>query len=140
LFNITFKNYYKDLIPYRDEYGDLKIAKDLINKLKKDYELNQQQALDMAIRIVETVFKYRKEFSFNLEVIVSFRIFGQDKMSWVTRKAIQLINRELNDEARLMAIADKESAEKSRKGNLTFLNSWLRKGSCLRQRFDEELK
>lgn len=112
--------YYKNLTPYRDEYGDLKIAKDLINKLKKDYGLNQQQAIDMAIRLVETVFKYRKEFSFNLDVLISFRIFGQANMAWVTRTAIKLINKELNDPTKLMAIADKETEKLEKDNNLTF--------------------
>lgn len=112
--------YNKELLPYKNEISDLKTAKELVNKLKKDYTLNKQQSLDMAIRIVEIVFKYKKEFSLRPDTMTSFKIFGQAKMSWITEKAIQLINREANDDHKLMIIADKETEKLEKDNNLTF--------------------
>lgn len=111
---------YPSLIPYRNYTADLKIAKNLVEKIKLDYGYEYEDALSMCISIVDMVFKYRKEFNFDPTKVISFGIFGQSGMAWVTEKAIKLINKEKFDLKRLEREADIKTERYEDLNNIDF--------------------
>lgn len=54
---------------------------------------NRQRAIKECIDIIRCVVEYESEFLFS-EPLHSFDCFGQDKMKWVTDKAISILNNE----------------------------------------------
>lgn len=78
---------------YRNEVKDRVIAKKFIAARMNISNTNKQEALKECVQIIKTIFDYEDEFHFKYEL--NFNIFGQDKMGWITDKAIKIINREL---------------------------------------------
>ena len=78
---------------YRNVVRDRVVAKKFIESRMKVSGINKKEALKECVEIIKTVFDYETEFHFKYEM--SFKMFGQDKLGWVTDKAIQIINREL---------------------------------------------
>lgn len=56
----------------------------------KDYALNE------CGEIISTIFDNYDEFNFTY--VLSFSIFGQDKLKWVTDRAIQIMNKKLQEQ------------------------------------------
>jgi predicted RNA-binding protein with PUA domain len=52
---------------------------------------SKEYALNECGEIIRTVFEYEKEFKF--KYAITFSVFGQDNLKWVTDKAIQIMNR-----------------------------------------------
>lgn len=74
------------------------IAKRFVQSRMEASNINKKEAFNECAEIIDTVFKYEAEFKFKYDI--SFRLFGQNKLGWVTDKAIQIINqkRESNGE------------------------------------------
>jgi hypothetical protein len=72
--------------------NDLFIAKHFLKSRMDNRKINKEIALAECIEIITTVFNNEHEFNFDRDL--SFSIFGQDKCSWITEKAINIINRE----------------------------------------------
>lgn len=70
------------------------IAKRFVEARIKAGGLNKKEALNECAEIIRTVFTNEHEFNFKHKM--TFRLFGQDKLGWVTDKAIQIINRGLD--------------------------------------------
>lgn len=119
-FYLVLKFHHRDTIPFRDDKVDLAIAKALVNKVMKLAELEYNLAINLASNLIDIIFKFEHEFNFDPGSLYSFRVFGQDKMSWVTEKAIRIYNREANNEEELMRLADKATEAYERKHNIEF--------------------
>jgi hypothetical protein len=70
---------------------DLKIAKLFVESRKDACGYSIDVAIKNCAEIINTVFCNIDEFYFN--TAISFTIFGQDKMAWVTEKALRLIEK-----------------------------------------------
>lgn len=90
---------------YRNMSGDRAIAKRFVEARIKASGFNKKEALNECTEIIRTVFDHESEFNFKYKI--TFKIFGQDKLGWVTDKAIQIINNTLE-------IENEELAEKRR--------------------------
>ena len=77
---------------YRNVVKDRVTAKRFVEARMKASDINKKEALNECVEIVKAIFDYESEFHFKYEI--NFKIFGQDKLGWVTDKAIQIINRE----------------------------------------------
>jgi hypothetical protein len=85
----------------------------LANKFIKHRQVicgNKKKALQECVAIVKCVIKYEELYKFD-EPLHSFDYFGNDKMKWVTDKAISIINKENKevDEEELQVFLDELS-------------------------------
>ena len=85
----------KDVIIYRNEKQDLKIAKSFVESIQNTDGLSRQAAMKQCASIIQIVFKNIDRFKFNIPL--TFGIFGQQKMSWVTELAIKIMNEEIEE-------------------------------------------
>lgn len=83
----------KDVIIYKNEKQDLKIAKTLVEVVQNMDGLSKQVAMNQCAIIIRIVFKNIDRFKFNIPL--TFGIFGQQRMSWVTELAIKIMNEEI---------------------------------------------
>jgi hypothetical protein len=56
---------------------------------------NKEYALNECGEIIKTVFENEKEFNFKYEI--TFAIFGQGKLKWITDKAISIMNAKVKE-------------------------------------------
>ena len=85
-----FKYAYPNKLIVRDEKIDLHIAKDFIESLKDRNAISNKAALTDCAEIIDTVIKNAHNFE---EIFrLGFRIFGQSNMSYITERAIGIIN------------------------------------------------
>ena len=90
---------------YRNIAENRAIAKRFVEARSKTSGISKKEALNECAEIIRTVFN--NEYEFNFKHKITFRIFGQDKFGWVTDKAIQIINKNLE-------VGYEEFAEKRR--------------------------
>ena len=83
----------KGELVYKNEKQDLKIAKNLVESIQKTDGLSRQVAMQRCASIIQTVFRNIDRFKFNISL--TFGIFGQQNMSWVTELAIKIMNEEI---------------------------------------------
>jgi len=76
---------------YVHEARDRMIAKRFIMKQKELSGLSEKAALKECVEIVKTVLDHYDEFHFKFQV--NFSVFGNDKLGWVTDRAIEIINK-----------------------------------------------
>jgi hypothetical protein len=99
----------KDSIRYTTSYNENKdraIAKRFVSNRMLATGASKEYVLNECGEIINTVFKYEKEFKFKYDI--TFSIFGQDNLKWVTDKAIQIMNKNLQEK-------EEEEAEVLRK-------------------------
>jgi len=75
---------------YRNIKNDRVIAKRFLESRMSIGHLSKKEALLECAKIIETIFEYESEFSF--EFALSFWVLGQDKCGWITAKAIDIMN------------------------------------------------
>lgn len=90
---------------YRNIAENRAIAKRFVEARSKASGVSKKEALNECAEIIRTVFNH--EYGFNFKHKMTFRLFGQDKFGWVTDKAIQIINKNLE-------VGYEELAEKRR--------------------------
>ena len=78
---------------YRNVVENRSIAKRFVEARSEINGFSKNESLNECAEIIRTVFNNEHEFNFKYKI--SFRIFGQDKLGWVTDKAIQIMNRGL---------------------------------------------
>ena len=92
--------------------------------------ISEKSAIQECVSIINTLFDYEEEFNFKYP-IADIGILGQGKMSWITEKAIELLNRKRNttveDKARRKADAIEESYDIDAEERLTNLDDLLKK-------------
>lgn len=120
LFYNELQYFHHDTVPYKDEKSDLRLAKLLVEKLMEITSLKKELAIGFAAELIRIMFRHEKEFAFEPGSLYSFRIFGQDKMSWVTEKAIRIYNRECNDVDHLVKVADWKTGKYEKEHNIDF--------------------
>lgn len=99
---------------FRDLNRDRKIAKLFIEERARINNINKENALGECAEIIETIFIHEEEFNFKIPL--TFGILGQQKLGWVTDKAIQIINRKKlnkNEERRAALIKSYEQSYES---------------------------
>jgi len=109
-----------NLIPYRNDKIDLSIAKALLAFIQTSTGLDRQLSLVKATNIVEGLFIYKKQLNLDPEIMTTFKVFGQDKLGWITNKIIYLLNKEQCDEAKLVTRADANTEMYVKKNNIQF--------------------
>ena len=104
---------------YRNVDENRSIAKLFVKARKEASGFSEKQALNECAEIIRTVFNYAHEFNFKNKP--TFRMFGQDKSGWVTDKAIQIMNRNLEIENEyIVEKRQEEMIEAQCKDNLGF--------------------
>lgn len=106
LFYNELQFHYPDTVPYKNESADMRIAKDFVKKIRELTSTEYVPAVALCAHLIIIVFKYRKEFGFKPGTLYNFRVFGQDKMHWVTEKALFIYNRERQNDEALQRKAD----------------------------------
>lgn len=109
-----------ELTAYRDTKKDGSIAKHFVKKISDSTGLGYKESLIKCAMIVTTVFNNEEEFKFNNEIFVSFAMFGQDKLGWITEKALQIMNNFNKNEDRLVWLADLQAEEYLRTHEVEF--------------------
>ncbi len=74
---------------------DRAIAKRFVTNRMTATGSSKEYALNECGEIIRTVFEHEDEFKF--KYAITFSIFGQDNLKWVTDKAVQLMNRGLQE-------------------------------------------
>jgi hypothetical protein len=87
---------------------DLATAKRFVKSRMEANGVSEDLALNECANIIKTVFKHYHEFNFKYDV--SFSIFGQQNLAWVTEKAIQILNRKIKEEVADRAEARRQEA------------------------------
>lgn len=109
-----------NLTPYRDDKIDLVTAKRLVKHVQSSTGLNYELSLVKCIKIVEGLFVYKRQLNIHPEVMTTFKVFGQDRLGWITEKIVFLLNKEAHNEARLVASADAAADAYAKKHNIKF--------------------
>jgi hypothetical protein len=119
-FYFLLEKNFKDVTPYRDNKADHSVAKKFVSKIMETTGYDFKTSLSKCAELVEVVFDHKEEFNFKLEYTMSFRIFGQGEMSWVTEKAIQLLNRRKHDDELLIKMADVDAENYLKRHSVEF--------------------
>ena len=64
--------------------------------------------------------KMDKELNLELKTLTSFKIFGQDKLGWITQRIVELLNNELLDDSEWINRVDREAEEKAEENGFEF--------------------
>jgi hypothetical protein len=80
---------------YINEARDRKIAKSFVESRMNSRGLSRSAALQECAEIAKIVLDNYDEYHFKYNI--NFSIFGSDKLSWVTEKAISIINKKNKD-------------------------------------------
>jgi len=110
----------RSITPCRDDVVDLSIAKKFVKKIKDSTQLEYHDALAKCVEIVEGLFKYHNELNLNPMTYTSFRLFGQDKLGWITERILSLLNDELYDDSDWINRVDAASEIYAEKNNIEF--------------------
>jgi len=57
---------------------------------RQELGLNKKNAIQECVSIIDTIFEHEEEFNFNRPIDIS--ILGQKKASWITAKAVYILN------------------------------------------------
>jgi len=87
---------------------DLTIAKRFVESRMEANGISRDVALKECANIIQTVFKHYNDFNF--KYLISFSIFGQKKLGWITEKAIHILNNSLRGEVEDRAEAMRQEA------------------------------
>ncbi len=94
LFYVLLSKYNdKDVVVYKNKKQDLRIAKSFVELLQYTDGLSKQSAMGYCASIIQIVFKNIDRFNFTIPL--TFGIFGQKNMAWVTKLAIEIFNEEI---------------------------------------------
>ena len=74
----------------RNTKMDMKLIKDFIKS--REIGLNKKNAIQECVAIIDTIFDFEEEFSFEKDITIG--ALGQASASWVTEKALFILNRE----------------------------------------------
>lgn len=97
-FYVLLDRYHPEYVNvYKNIGKDRAIAKSFVSSRIEDGNLSKKAALVESLEIIETVFKYEKEFKFKYDI--DFGLFGQSNLGWVTVKAIKLMNSDIRKES-----------------------------------------
>lgn len=97
---------------YRNIAENRAIAKRFVKARIVVSGFNKKEAFDECAEIIRTVFNYENEFKFKHKM--TFRLFGQDKFGWVTDKAIQIINKNVEFDHEILAEKIREEMIKAK--------------------------
>lgn len=75
---------------YKNNIRDSKIAKDFVDSRMKAGSISKKESIKECADIIGMVFKHESEFKFTIPI--SFSMFGQGNMKWITDKAIEILN------------------------------------------------
>lgn len=81
---------------YRNTEKDRTTAKKFIQSRMNANGMNKKETLKECVEIIKTIFEHKKEFNFKYDM--DFGMFGQVNLGWVTRKAIQILNKKIEEE------------------------------------------
>jgi len=92
---------------HRNIKKDRAIAKRFLEARMESSGLNKEYALDECAQIIKVIFD--REPDFNFTIPLSFDIFGQQALGWITKKAIEFMNeeRESKEQKHVEAIQEK---------------------------------
>jgi hypothetical protein len=77
---------------HRNIKKDRAIAKRFLEARMEIGSLNKEYALDECAQIIKIIFD--REPDFNFTIPLSFEIFGQQALGWITKKAVEFMNAE----------------------------------------------
>ena len=97
LFYNRLSLHHGDVVPYKEEKVDMSIAKSFVNKIMELTSFKRPIAIGVCANLIDVVFRHEADFNFRPGTLYSFRVFGQDNMSWVTEKALNIYNKERYD-------------------------------------------
>jgi hypothetical protein len=80
-------------VPYNKTAHDRKLAKLFVASRMEAEGISREKAMQQCASIIHTFFKHIDKF--NLEITLSFGIFGQANMGWLTNKIIDLMNTDM---------------------------------------------
>ncbi len=111
LFDALMSRNHPDLIaPFRRKAVDMSIAKKFLEARVEAGDLSEKQALLECAEIINIIFKYEKDFSFNMPL--TFSMLGQANCGWITDRAIQIMNKKKAREDELKAGEAQEACVK----------------------------
>ena len=92
---------------HRNIKKDRAIAKRFLEGRMESGGLNKEYALDECAQIIRVIFD--RELDFNFTIPLSFDIFGQQALGWITKKAVEFMNdgRALKEQKYIEAIQEK---------------------------------
>jgi len=97
------------VVSYRNNLTkDLAIAKRFVDSRMEANGISSDVALKECANIIQTIFKNYNDFNFKYPI--SFSVFGQKKLGWITEKAIQILNNSLRGEVEDRAEAIRQEA------------------------------
>lgn len=76
---------------YRNLARDRKTVSLFVQARMNASNINRKEALKECAEIIKTIFEHENEFNFSIPLV--FGILGQQKLGWVTDKAISIINK-----------------------------------------------
>jgi len=82
---------------YRNIPKDRAIAKRFVESRMEASQLSKKDAIKECAFMIDALFKYADEFNFKNNP-VSFGIFGQESMGWVTEKLIRIVLKKKEEE------------------------------------------
>ena len=96
LFYVLLSKYNdKDTIVYKNKKQDLKIAKYFVESIQHMSGLSKPAAMGKCATLIKIVFNNVDRFKFTIPL--TFGIFGQKNMAWVTQLAIKILNEEMEE-------------------------------------------
>lgn len=85
--------YDRNLIPYSNEQHDRSIAKAFVESRMEADQISYETALKQCAAIIQTLFDNFDCFAWDTPP--TFGIFGQQKMGWLTRELVKIMNEQI---------------------------------------------
>ncbi len=93
-YDLLFRKHPKDHVTSYNQARDRAIASRFVEGRMVMTGASKEYALNECGAIIKTVIKNEEEFKFKFPL--SFAIFGNNKLAWVTNKAVEILNRNLS--------------------------------------------
>ena len=113
-YSLYTKSFSNRIAHVKDEKEERKTASRFIKSRMESNNLDRDTAMQECGEIIKTVFENLDEFNFT--VPMTFGIFGQKNMAWVTNTAVEIMNKKIEkyEWIKAEAAADRIIAERSK--------------------------
>ena len=111
-YNLLIHKFGNSIQPNRNKVRDMVTAKQFISHIKESMCVGYEQALVICANIIKVVIhRYDEVGLHDRSMLSSFSIYGQNKLGWVTQKALNIINNDVEREQAELIKSDKMAEE-----------------------------
>jgi len=107
-----------DIFPVRDFTRDRATAFQFVGRIQDDFAMTDDQARALCVELIVVLFDNIDQFNFTTTAYVSFSVFGQNKLKWITDKALSILNSPEHKEEKDVVMGDLAAVQYLKSNNI----------------------